>query len=631
MHSTLSSSRFSTAVLTAFFADLPLVAIDSCLAAPEPLVAPAASAGAIIAESRIKAATVYPDRAVVSRAAKVRVGAGTSEIVFADLPESLADESVQVSARGVVAASLLDVAVRMRFETVEPDARLRAAAEKIVELRRRERALNDQAGVIAAQRTLVSAMEQAHLAPAATKSAGRLTTEDYAKFLGFSAEQRERIEADARKLEDARAVLADEITAAQKQFAELRGEQPGRKATKKVAVRLAASAAGELELALAYAVPGASWTPAYDARLRSAERKVQLDAFGLVRNRTGEDWREIELTLSTARPGLGGAAPELEAWRLDAPGVARESSSISSFFGFSKKPKRPDPSSTVIGQMGTLNPGESMAFGSGAADMVMSASALLASEAPAAPVMEEASFAEAAAESAATSASFRIATPVTVASDNTPQRVPLGSTTFAAELGYESTPKRQEAAYLVAKVKNVGEMPFLGGNVNAFLDEVFVANSRLETTMPGEIFALHLGADEAISVRRKVLSRVTEDAGRGGKGRRTRYDILIMVVNNKRTAERITLRDAAPVAGDEKIIVKLQSPVEREFLKGEDAAALPPKAGITRDAEGRIEWRLDLKPGEKRELPFRFSIEHPVNLPVTGVDGAGTQPVIRID
>ncbi len=631
MHSTLFVSRLSSAVLAAFFAASPLGAIAPCLAAPEPVAVAEAGADAILAQSRIRAATVYPDRAVVSRAAKVRVGAGTSEIVFADLPESLVDDSVQMSARGSVAASLLDIAVRTLFERIEPDARLRAAAEKIVDLRRRERALKDEGEVLSAQRNLVTAMEQSYLAPAAAKSAGRLTTEDYAKFLGFSAEQRERIEKDARKLEDARAALADEIVAAQKQFAELRGEQPGRKATKKVLVRLATPAAGELEVALAYAVPGASWTPAYDARLRSAERKVQLDAFGLVRNRTGEDWREVELTLSTARPGLGGAAPELEPWLVDAAEWAK-GASASSFFGFSlKKPKRPDPSTTVIGQAGTLNPGESMAFGSEAADVVMSASALLAREEPAAPVSEEARFAEAAPEGAATSASFRIATPVTLASDNTPQRVPLGSTGFAADLGYEVAPKRQEAAYLVAKVKNNGETPFLGGDVNAFLDETFVAGSRLETTMPGETFALHLGADEGISVRRKVRSRFTEDTGLAGKGRRTSYDVLITVVNKKRTSERITLRDTAPVARDEKIVVKLQAPAERELLKPEDVAALPPKAGVARDAEGRIEWRLDLKPGEKRELPFKFSIEHPADLPVTGVDGAGAQPVIRID
>ena len=63
-------------------------------------------------------------------------------------------------------------------------------------------------------------------------------------------------------------------------------------------------------------MPGATWTPAYDARLR-AERAVELAYFGVVRNGTGEDWKEVALTLSTARPSLGGGAPELRAWIVD--------------------------------------------------------------------------------------------------------------------------------------------------------------------------------------------------------------------------------------------------------------------------------------------------------------------------
>src|SRR5690606_16532677 len=82
-------------------------------------------------------------------------------------------------------------------------------------------------------------------------------------------------------------------------------------------VRLSTDAAGKLDVVLSYALSGASWTPAYDARLHSEKRQVQLDAFGMVRNATGEDWSNIALTLSTARPGLGGSAPEISPWYVD--------------------------------------------------------------------------------------------------------------------------------------------------------------------------------------------------------------------------------------------------------------------------------------------------------------------------
>ncbi len=600
------------AAFAAFAAALPLVSplsLSAATAAEEPRSAAATDAAeAITVDSKIAAATVYPDRAVVSRVATAKVGAGTNEIVFAGLPSGLVDDSVQVTAKGSVVASLLDIATRTVFVTAEPDARVKTLEDKLVELRREERALNDQNALLESQRALLGTIEKAYTTPApaavgATPPA-RPALEDYAKLLSFSAEQRARLDEQARKLERDRAALGEKIAACEAQLNEIRGKQPGRRATKAVAVRLAAPAAGELEVRLSYAISGASWTPAYDARLRSAERKVQLDAFGLVRNATGEDWKNVELTLSTARPGLGGSAPEVAPWYVDVferPARPASGSAASSQRGSASEP-------AVFNNLRMLSTSSDQYF------LNRSASA------PASAEPAEATLAAAEIASAATSANFRIATPVTLASDNTPQRVPVGAATFAAGLQYQATPKLQETAYLAAYVLNTSELPFLGGAMNVFLDDTFVASSRLATTMPGEKFTLNLGADEGISIKRKIVSRFTEDTGFTTRSRRTTYEILVTVTNNKRTAERIVVKDAAPVARDEKILVKLIAPMERELLKPEDAALQPPRPGIARAADGKITWRFDLKPGERRELPLKFSIEHPADLTVTGVE-----------
>lgn len=598
------------AASAAFAAALPIVSPTAYASAPA--VVAGQDAAWLTAASRLTAATVYPDRAVVTRVAKVALAAGTSEVDFADLPAGLMDESVQVSAKGAVAATLLDITTRKIYLTVEPDARVKELEDQLAALRREERVLTDRTAVLESQRELLQGIEKAETTPA-TASGGatppaRPSLDDYARLLAFSAEQRGRFNADTQKLELDRIELTGKIAAAEGRLNEIRGQQPlGLRALKAVTVRLSASASGVVELTLAYALPGASWTPAYDARLRSADRKVQLDAFGLVSNRTGEDWSSIALTLSTARPGLGGAAPEIGAWYVDAiqqlpiPSAAPSGGSLL----YAKKPKRPDPSATVLGQEGALNPSDSGGF-SAANGMI-----------------EEVNYmrgAEAILETSATSASFRIAAPVTLANDKVPQRVPLGSAAFTATLQYQATPKLQETAFLAAYVTNTSELPFLAGPLNVFLDDTFVATARLATTMPGEKLTLNLGADEGVTIKRKIVSRFTEDTGFATKSRRTSYDILVTVTNNKRTPERVVIKDAVPVARDEKIVVKLASPAERDLLKPEDAAAQPPKVGIARDADGKITWRLDLKPGEKRELPLRFSIEHPADLPVTGVE-----------
>jgi uncharacterized protein (TIGR02231 family) len=569
------------------------------------LVSTTAFAAPIPADSSLTAATVYTDRAVLTRTTTaLAVPAGTSEITFSGLPAALLDDSVQVSAKGTTAASLLDIATRTVFVAAEPDARIKALDDQLAALRREERALNDQSAVLESQRTLLGSIEKVSTTPVTSRAGetapARPTLDDYEKLLGFSATQRTRLDAAAQKLDLDRTALAEKISAAQSQLNELRGKQPGRRANKTVTVRLSTEAAGKLDVSLSYTLPGASWTPAYDARLRSEKRQVQLDAFGVVRNATGEDWSNIALTLSTARPGLGGAAPEIAPWYVDVSRPVVYSKSSTSSMAFDRA-------------VGSVSEASKNSFSNGG----MLAGAVFS--APAAPEFES-QLSIAAVETAATSASFKIATPVTLASDNTPRRVPLGSATFSAELQYQATPKLQETAYLAAYVTNRSELPFLAGALNVFLDDTFVATSRLATTMPGEKFTLNLGADEGISIKRKIVSRFTEDTGFTTKSRRTTYDILVTVTNNKRTSERVVIKDAAPVARDEKIAVKLLAPAERDLLKPEDAAAQPPKIGIARDADGKLTWRYDLKPGEKREIPLKFSIEHPADLPVTGVE-----------
>lgn len=60
--------------------------------------------------------------------------------------------------------------------------------------------------------------------------------------------------------------------------------------------------------------------------------------------------------------------------------------------------------------------------------------------------------------------------------------------------------------------------------------------------------------------------------------------------------------------------MKLLTPAERDIGSAEG------QKDITREPEGRLAWRLELKPGEKREIPLKLSIEHPADLVVTGID-----------
>jgi len=73
----------------------------------------------------------------------------------------------------------------------------------------------------------------------------------------------------------------------------------------------------KFQLEFSYVVSGASWKPMYDFRADTKKGEIIVDYFGMVTQRTGEDWNNVELTLSTASPSIITTIPVIHPWYLD--------------------------------------------------------------------------------------------------------------------------------------------------------------------------------------------------------------------------------------------------------------------------------------------------------------------------
>jgi len=534
-------------------------------------------------DSRITAVTVYQDRAVVTRTATVQLTGGTTELVFANLPQALNEQSLQVSGKGTAAATILDVSAKQTYVDYTPDARVKELEDQLRALGKQARGIDDKQNLLNMQSATLDRMEAALFAPP-TKDVPRPELNQFTASLAYLSEQKAKVISDRAALDEQREELQNKINTVQNQLNELRGA--GGKAFKTVTVRVAATSAGSLDVALAYTVPGAAWVPSYDARVVSAERTVQLDYFGLVRQGTGEDWKDVALTLSTARPALGGAAPVLSVWNLDVydPIMLRQQKAKEEYARRDADMRSLRAAAPAAVNMQTLT------TNTGFADAVEE---------------KDAGFAAATIEAGATSAAFKIAVSSSIPSDNSPQRVPITSASLKATPEYLTVPKRQAAAFLTSKVVNSSEFPLLAGAMNVFLDGTFVATSALRTVMAGEKFDLALGVDDGIAIKHKRVNKFTEDTGLTNSGKRITYEYLITVQNNKKTSERVIVADQVPLSRNEKVVVKLLSP---------DAKDVKPTD------EGTLKWSLDLKPGEKRELTVKFTVEYANDVNVAGLE-----------
>src|SRR5712671_4564817 len=383
------------------------------------------------ANSRISAVTVYRDRAIVTRTATAQLAAGEQVLSFENLPAALVDQSLQASGRGVAGATILDVSAQNVFTEATSNDRVKELENQIKDLQRQRRVLDDRGKVLEEQRGFVQRMLQASTTtgPAgAAIAAARPTLDEWQKLFAYSEETLGKINTEQQKLDVDREPLQAKQTALEQQLNQLKGARG--KQSKTITIRLSLTTPGKLDVALQYAVPAAGWTPSYDARLRSADRAIDLSYFGIVRNGTGEDWNDVALTLSTARPSLGGGAPELRPWIAD---VARPTQALAYELNAAKR------------ESGAAAANQQFAVRDGIA---------AAGAPPPSTPRPEAATLTAEVEAGVTSATFKIPVNVSVPGNNTIQKVAINAGRLMAALQFQATPKMLEAAFLNANATN---------------------------------------------------------------------------------------------------------------------------------------------------------------------------------
>ncbi len=522
----------------------------------------------------ISAVTVYQDRARVNRTGKIRLAAGANTLVLGGLPTSLDAGSVRVKGRGN-GARIAGSEVANAYLGAPVSGNALALQAALDTLRDQDTAVLDDIAAVGDQLEMLKALRD-HSGPRFAKAiaTGKATIDTLRPVAGYLADEFAAALARKRNLNAKRRDLAREIKAAEERLRQ--AGSTARVETREIRIDVDAAAETDAELEITYVVYGAWWVPIYDARLSGT--KLTLTYFAQVRQTTGENWPACALSLSTAQAGSGGDIPELDPWYLFKyePPVAM--------------PKR------MMARQAMAAPSD---LAVGGAPMPAS----MVNESP--PQFSRMPEPQAVIESAGIALTYRAQRPVAIASDGTQRKVLIGETTLDAVLDYVSVPKLGEEAYLRAKVKNTSELVFLPGSASVFHDEEMVGTSSFEEPiMKNGDIELQMGIDDRIRVSRELTQR---DTGKTfiGNTRRLTFGYRIKIANTRDSAVKLSAQDQMPVSGHEDIKVRL-------------AEALPKPIEVS--DLNLLKWELDVPAGATREIAFTYTVEHPRDMQVTGLE-----------
>lgn len=529
-------------------------------------------------QSAISSVTVYPDSALITRQAELKLAAGSYSVIFPQLIPNLDENSLRVNARGDVQVKILGAEFKKEFLEEEAAQKVKQLQEQLQGLQDQKRALDDNKLVLAEERKFLDSVQLYSKGQIPKELVTRMPKaqelDDTLKFLGTRIKENylNQQETDI-KIRD----LLKKIDALNRELRNISG--PGQKMVRSAKVDLELAKSGSFELDISYLVRGASWQPVYDARADFDKTEVELVSYGIVSQTTGEDWNDVKLSLSTAKPSIGGRMPYVSPWfiRPYQPPVAMEKRS---FLG--------------KGQMVL----QSMAFDNKMDEME-------GVDAAGAPIEVYA-----AAEERGVAVVYALPRKATVKTDGSENKLPVSSQMLGADFEYSAYPRLAPHAYLGSRVTNAKDLQLLAGRVNVFLQGDYVGSSSIDNIGPQEEFDLYLGTDDNVKIKREEVERKVDDllvAGIPSPTRKTTYKYKLTVENYKNRKIRVNLFDAIPVSQDEKIRVKINN------------VSLEPKDKDWENRKGIWRWELELAPKEKQEIFYTFIVESGRDVRIEGI------------
>jgi uncharacterized protein (TIGR02231 family) len=486
---------------------------------------------------------------------------GTSVLEFSGLPAALDESSIEVSAKADAPLTIEGIDVRQEFLAASANPKAQDLERQLQELLDQQKSLQGQKGVCEEKRQFFRSLS----AGLGKGEKEPINLDDIRKLYTFYGDEVASLSENILSIERSERKLDPEIDRVKRELDAVRNAAQESQRTLLVSVKAGAAAKGEFTLH--YVIGNASWTSSYNARIDSGTGKVELLYNALVRQKTGEDWNNVRLTLSTAHPGRNGRMPEL----------------MPSYVDY----RTAEP---VVSPRAEFAP----------------AAPMLAPNEPARAKEELVQSDEAQAElqKSGMSVSYQVGLPATIPADGQAHRANVTVLNLAGSPEYVTTPKLDSAVFLKVHLVNTSDAQLLPGEVSVFRDGEFTGMLKMNLVPLGSDFDLYAGKDDSIKVERKELVNKRSETGMLNRREVEDRRYQISLQNFRSSPIRLLVYDQLPVSKNADIVV--------------NQGAFSDKPATVDKDSGKLSWEIELQPKVKKVIEFNYSVEWPKGREIVG-------------
>lgn len=504
-------------------------------------------------EIEVKQATVFLQGAKVFGNASVILQKGRNMVRIINLPNNLDENTYKINLEKNT--TLLSITPQNNFldnsQLSEGEKKLEDERKK---LQRQVNLLNIQIKNLTGEQNIINDNLKVSVNDKSTPQ------EQLIRLTDFYRKRMLEIDNQVFLLNEQKSVLDESIAKINNQYAE---EQTHKNTNRKeLLLEILADRETSLNLGVSYIVSDAGWVPSYDLRAESVKKPLEMVYKGKIYQKTGQDWKNVKLFVSTYRPSYNQDRPILS------PLYVAEYTAHNPMMEVAEYKKTKETSAVNSYQM--------------RADKVVS------SQIPVASVSDS-----------QMNMIYELNYNQTILSQEKEQYVILDKKQVDATYKYHTVPKLNNQVFLMAFVRNWQNLNLISGEANIYFEDNYIGKSQITSNYVKDEFPISLGVDERITVKRiKLEDKMSQKVMNSNKWNTESYQISIR--NNTKENIELEILDQLPISENSKIQVK----------------ALETGGGSFDEKTGSILWNRNIGSGGSDKISFSYEVKYPKDMQI---------------
>lgn len=504
-------------------------------------------------EIDVKQATVFLQGAKVFGSTNVNLQKGRNTVKIINLPNDLDENTYKINLEKNT--TLLSITPQNNFlkndEMTDGEKKLDDERKKF---QRQVNLLNIQIKNLTGEQNIINDNLKVSTNDKSTPQ------EQLIKLTEFYRKRMLEIDNQIFLLNEQKSVLDESIAKINKQFSE---EQTNKNNNRKeLILEILAENEMNLNLGVSYIVSNAGWVPSYDLRAQSTKKPLEVVYKGKIYQKTGQDWKNIKLFVSTYRPSYNQNRPILSPLYVAEYNAYNNEDVVAGY----NKVKKAEMSNSY--QMRAEVAGSSQIPVATVSDNQMN-------------VLYELNYNQ------------------TIVSQEKEQYVILDKKNVESTYKYHTVPKLNNQVFLMAFVKNWQNLNLISGEANIYFEDNYIGKTNITSNYVKDEFPISLGVDERIIVKRiKIEDKTSQKSLSSNKLETESYEILIR--NNTKENIELEILDQIPLSENQKITVKTLNISDGEYD----------------DKTGSILWNRKISSGGSEKINFSYELKYPKEMQI---------------